>query len=101
MPKFKLPKPKASKQDDAPQAVGSPVEWRRRLTIPANDAILASADIDDEVTVTLKAKVIGLRNVESKDHNDQNIEVEITEISVYPTDDDAEQERGMKHGYEG
>jgi len=101
MPTFKLPKPKKKAKREVEVAIASDEDmWRRRITIPANDAILDALAVDDEITVTLKGKVIGLRNVESKDYNDQNIEVEVSQVSAYPADSDAEEEEeGMAHGY--
>ena len=99
MPTYKLPAEK--KRDDKPvPEMTSPNNYQRRASLPANTEILEAFQVGDEVTITLKGKVIGLRNSQSTDYKDQSIEVQITEVSAYPVDADRDMEdEGMETGY--
>ena len=53
MPTFKLPAVKKKKKSDAPDV--SDMDWRRRITIPANQAIIKALKVGDAVDVEVSA----------------------------------------------
>jgi len=83
MPKFILPKEKKSKVENTNVVTGGS-DWRRRATLPVNKEILDAVDTDDMVTITLKAKVEGKLDRDSKDYSERHIEVDIHSIEAYP-----------------
>jgi len=97
MPTFKLPAVKKKKKSDAPDV--SDMDWRRRITIPANQAIIKALKVGDAVDVKLTGKVIAMASNEHVDRpSDSNFEVEVIEVSAYSTDGSSEED--FKEGYD-
>jgi hypothetical protein len=90
MPRFELPPLKEKDNEDGLRSMGMDEEWMRRVTIPANQEILDYLGIDDDAQVTITGRIVGLRNNRSKDYNDQNIEIEITAVEAYRSDEATE-----------
>jgi len=66
MPVYKLPKVKKPAKAKKPSAdiVAMDNSYLRRLHLPVNAAIVDAVDVDDKVSVTVKAVVTGVEKVE-------------------------------------
>lgn len=97
MPKFTLPARKKPKKDKTMAAMPMD-DYRRHVSIPANNEILGALDIGDKVTITLEAKVSELSKHESADYKDMHFGVEVMSVEAYPTTKDKE-EKDFQKGY--
>ena len=77
--KYTFPTPKKSKNKDGGIEVCDDQSWQRRLQLPAES--LGEMEIGEEVTITIKAKVVGL---ELREREGQPARNEITfDMSSY------------------
>lgn len=101
MPTYKLPKPKKRDEEvkTEPASIdGDMDDYRRRITIPVNDAILDALQIDEEVTVTLSGTLTGMAKTINEHYKEKSITITVTEVSAYSSDES--EEMGMEAGYE-
>lgn len=104
MPKYTLPPLKKSKPSKEAGLVGAydDSEWRRRITIPVNRAIIEAVKAGQDVKITLNANLIGTQMAEHKDRpNDCHIEVSLSSVSVYPAEESPSEhnKRRLKETY--
>lgn len=86
MPRYVLPKPKKSSKQAEMIDVGGD-EWRRRVSVPVNKAIIETTKTGEKVKVTLEATVIGTSYSESRDQTSGLVELDISAIEFYPGDE--------------
>lgn len=99
MPKYTLPKIKKEKKNRL--SAGCSIEndyYRRRITLPANQAILDALAIDDEVTIVLKGKVTELDKHESPDNKRLNFGIEFDSVETR-VGTKASNEKAFSDGY--
>lgn len=84
MGKYILPARKKGKKKDVmyAEAAEDDVDWRRRVTIPANNEIVSEASVGSEVVITLKGTVIGLSAREHEKQSYADLDVDLSEVSV-------------------
>jgi hypothetical protein len=99
MATFVLPKPKEDTDKPEPATSVSNDEWRRRITVPANEEIMRGLQIGDTAEVTLRGKITELRNNASQDSTDQTITITVTEVSAYSDASEGRMRDGMEAGY--
>lgn len=87
MPKYTLPKPKKQKKSAGSLSI-EPVddlEWRRRVSLPVNRAIIDAVKAGQNVQITLTGEILGTHMSENKDRTDDcSIEVDLSSVSAYP-----------------
>lgn len=100
MPKFRLPEPKKPKKEKnvGLAETSMDMEWRRRVTIPANKAIINELKVGGEARVILTGSIISLASREHMDRPaDSNLEIDVSVVEAYSTEDsDDDFEEGYK-----
>ena len=82
MPTYALPKRTKKVEKNYPSAVDD-TEWRRRVTVPVNKAIIDSVLAGKTVDVHLVGKVIGTQYSERDGVTSGTVEVDIDAVSIY------------------
>lgn len=87
MPTYKLPKPKKPKKGND-RALAVDDDYRRRINLPANEAIINALSVGDSVVVTLHGEVERVENVEGTDYSDRSFSINVSSVEAYPDDAD-------------
>lgn len=75
-------------RNSGPDSVQPVENYRRQIDLPASDEMLDSLNIDEEIEVILRGTVTELRKVsENTDFGQNNFEIAVDKIDVYPVDD--------------
>ena len=82
MPTYTLPKRTKNPKQNYPSVVDDS-EWRRRVTVPVNKAIIDSVMAGKTVDVHLVGKVIGTQYSERDGVTSGTVEVDIDTVAIY------------------
>lgn len=96
-PQRAMPEPE---NELAVKGVDSDDDWRRRISIPINAAILDQLKVGDECTIVLTGVVKGLSSNEDESSGEQNLQLSVDSITLKDEYDIAQEgfSRGFSRG---
>lgn len=97
MPTYQLPPPQPRKEEEV-EKMPPPDDWARRISLPANKAIVEAVSVGDDVEVTVKGSVISVRATEDREYTDHNVEI-IAEVVTVKTASTKEADEAFKEGF--